>query len=139
MNSTNAIHHLIPRPLVRSLAVFIALCFALAAIGHFRDIALHGWLPYRFAPLPINAFWTALAFLDLLAAGCILWRFRFGLMLGVLIMAADLAVILYAMHLFGLGGWHLEILREVQFLFFGFLLACLLFISRDTMFQPAKT
>jgi len=102
-------------------------------------IVLHGWLPYRFAPLPMNAFWTALTFLDLLAAACILWRLRVGLIFGVLVLAADLAVILYAMHLFGLGGWPYEIRRLAQFLFFGFLLACLLFTSRRIALQPNQT
>jgi hypothetical protein len=42
-------------------------------LNHAHDIWQGGWLPYEDAPLPINAFWTALAGLDLLAAGLLLW------------------------------------------------------------------
>src|SRR6266480_7701228 len=129
MNSMTVRLNPLSHILLRSI---IAFCFAVAALGHFRMILLHGCLPYRFAPLPMNAFWTGLAFLDLLAAACILWRLRAGLIFGTLLLATDLAVILYAMHLFGLGGWPYEIRRQEQFLFFGFLLACLFFTSTRT-------
>ena len=42
------------------LSRFAAACFAIAALGHFRAFLNHGWLPYRFAPLPVNTYWTSL-------------------------------------------------------------------------------
>jgi hypothetical protein len=104
------------------LLAISAVGFGLAAFGHLRAILLHGWLPYRFAPLPINLFWTMLAILDLLAACLLLWRPRFGLATGLLIMASDVAVNFYATRLLGPDGWSFDAARQVQALFFGFLL-----------------
>lgn len=109
----------------RWLLRFMAVCFAVAALGHFRAILLHGWLPYHFAPAPINAFWTALAFLDLFTACLLLWQPRAGLAAGFLIMATDVAINFYATRLLGSGGWLLDALRQSQSLFLGFLLGSL--------------
>jgi membrane protein HdeD len=125
---------------MRSLLLrFMALCFAIAALGHFRAILLHGWLPYRFAPQPINAFWTALAFLDLLAACLLLWRPRVGLAAGLLIRAADVTVNFYATRLLGSGGWLLDAMRQSQSLFLGFLLGSLPFTWSHSTFAHDKS
>jgi hypothetical protein len=58
--------------------VLFALCLAAASIVHINDLWQHGWLAYRFAPLPLNVYWTALAFLDALAALLLLARPRAG-------------------------------------------------------------
>jgi hypothetical protein len=61
-----------------------------------RDIWRHGWLPYRFAPLPLNIYWTALTLLDALGAVLLLVRPRAGLALALLIISSDVALNLFA-------------------------------------------
>jgi hypothetical protein len=69
---------LIPR-LDWQVRVVFALCLAAGSIVHINDLWQHGWLPYRFAPLPLNVYWTSLAFLDALAALLLLAQPRAGL------------------------------------------------------------
>ena len=127
-----------PTSFIRWLPRLIAICFVIAALGHFRAFFLHGWLPYRFAPFSINAFWTALAFFDLLAAFCLLFYPRTGVVLALLIIASDVAVVFYATRLLGPGGWFLALQRELQWLFFGFILCSIPFIWRFSA-PPNKT
>ena len=65
--------------------------FLIAAANHARDIVAGGWLPYGFAPLPLNWFWTLLLPLDLLAALLVTTRRRAGVILGFAIILADVA------------------------------------------------
>jgi membrane protein HdeD len=106
--------------LVRRLLAVQALCFVGAGLNHAHDIWQRGWLPYEFAPLPLNAFWTALAGLDLLAAGLLLRRPRAGVVLALLIMVSDVAVNSYAKYGLGFGGWYGDLSLQVQSLFLGF-------------------
>ncbi len=66
--------------------------FVVGTITHTLDILHGGWLPYDFRPLPWNAYWTSLTFLDPLAAVLIWLRERWGVVLGVTIMASNIAV-----------------------------------------------
>src|SRR2546423_8121198 len=82
-----------PRPpAVRVLLAVQALCFLGAALQHAHDLWQGGWLPYQFAPLAVNAFWTALVFLDLLAAALLLVCPPAGVVLALLIMLAGVGV-----------------------------------------------
>src|ERR1700757_3057341 len=89
---------------------------AAASIVHINDLWQHGWLPYRFAPLPLNVYWTVLAFLDALAALLLLLRPRTGLALTFLVIASDVALNLFARFYLGL---HLRaVALSLQVLFF---------------------
>ncbi|WP_419827718.1 hypothetical protein [Sphingomonas sp.] len=68
----------------------VAICFAVGCCNHVRDYLVAGPRPYRWAPWPLEAFWSALAPLDgavvlLLATG----RRRAGLGLALAVMVAD--------------------------------------------------
>ena len=63
--------------------------FLIGTATHSFDIALGGWLPYDFRPMPFNIYWTSLVFLDPLAAVLIWARERWGAVLGVAIMASN--------------------------------------------------
>ena len=80
----------------RSVLLVFAVCLAGACIIHVGDLWQHGWLPYRFAPLPLNVYWTSLTFFDALAAALLLLRPRTGLALALLIIASDVALNLFA-------------------------------------------
>jgi membrane protein HdeD len=85
----------LPR-LDRPVLVVFTFCLIGASLVHVIDIWQHGWLPYRFAPLSLNAYWTALTFLDALAAVLLLLRPRTGLALTLFIIASDVALNLFA-------------------------------------------
>lgn len=75
-----------------TILIIWTIAFLIGAATHALDIWRSGWLPYRFAPLPINIYWTALLPLDLLAAVLVwIWR-RAGIMLAVAIMLSDVAI-----------------------------------------------
>jgi hypothetical protein len=94
----------------------------------------HGWLPYRFAPLPLNAYWTSLTFLDAFAAVLLLWQPRIGLALALLIIASDVALNLFARFYLRL---HLRpVALALQLLFFIALFAGTLFGRRTGVAKP---
>lgn len=97
------------------------LAFAAATAFHASDIIRGGWLPYRFAPLFLNSYWTALLFLDALVVGLLLggWL-RSALSLAVAIMVTDVAANSYAF--LGLGFAEFAISLQLQTAFLGFVL-----------------
>jgi len=76
----------------RAVLLLFALCLLGACVVHVVDLWQHGWLPYHFAPFPLNAYWTALTFPDAVAAVLLLCRPRTGLALALLIIASDVAL-----------------------------------------------
>jgi hypothetical protein len=85
----------LPR-LHRPVLIVFSICLAAACAVHGKDLWQHGWLPYHFAPLPLNAYWTSLTFFDAVAAVLLLWRPRTGLALALLIITSDVAINLFA-------------------------------------------
>lgn len=74
-----------------ALAIW-TVAFLIGAFNHARDLAGGGWLPYGFAPLGCNIFWTALLPIDLAVVALLWTRRRIGVWLGVVVMVADVAV-----------------------------------------------
>jgi hypothetical protein len=83
-------------PLPTPVLACLSACFLAACLLHLRDMWHRGWFPYNSAPLPLNCFWTALMFLDLLAAVLLLMRPRSGLVMSLAIMSSDVAVNVFA-------------------------------------------
>ena len=108
--------------------VVFAVCLALASIVHINDLWQHGWLPYRFAPLPLNVYWTALVFLDALAALLLVVRPREGLALTLLVIVSDVALNLLACFYLGLRLQTFAL--SLQVLFFVTLVAVTLYGRR---------
>ncbi len=105
-----------PLPLGRPVLFLFALCLLGASVGHATQVWQGGWLPYRFAPLPLNAYWTALTFLDPFAAILLLCLPRSGLLLALVIITSDVAINFFARFYL---GFHLGALALVlQSLFF---------------------
>jgi hypothetical protein len=71
---------------------FCVVCFGVASVRHATDLWHGGWLPYEYFPLWTNIFWTALTFLDPLAALLLWLRPRPGACLALLVMLADVGV-----------------------------------------------
>lgn len=103
--------------------------FCIGTASHAADIWRGGWLPYRFAPTGLNAFWTALTFLDPLVVLAITagWR-RTGIGLAVAIMIADVGINGYAAHRF---GWNFGAALPLQSAFLGFVLGSATFVWPD--------
>ncbi len=66
--------------------------FLIGAVNHARDVLSGGWLPYDFAPLALNWFWSLLLPLDLAAAALLALRYRAGVVLGLAIIVVDVGV-----------------------------------------------
>jgi len=66
--------------------------FLIGTTTHLIDIWMGGWLPYEFRPIGFNIYWTSLVFLDPLAVVLIWARERWGVVLGVAVMASDVLV-----------------------------------------------
>ena len=60
-------------------------------------MAARGWLPYHFAPLGFNPYWTVLTFFDALAAVLLLLQPRTGLALTLLTITSDVTLNLFAL------------------------------------------
>jgi len=100
----------------RLVAIVFAICLIGACAVHIADLLRHGWLPYRFAPRPLNVYWTSLTFFDGLAAFLLLCSMRIGLFLTLVIIASDVAFNLFAR--FGLGLHLHPLALLLQILFF---------------------
>ena len=85
----------LPR-LSRPVLIVFSVCLAAPCAVHLADLWRHGWLPYHFAPLALNVYWTALTFVDALAAVLLLRQPRTGLALTLLIIASDVTLNLFA-------------------------------------------
>ena len=92
----------------------------IGARNHAADALARGWLPYDFAPLALNWFWTMLLPLDLLAGALLALRKRAGVVVGLVVILADV----------GVNSWYayrtdwLDLYRalQLQSLFCGFLI-----------------
>jgi len=102
--------------LERPVLILFALCLFGASAGHVLDLWCYGWLPYHFAPRPLNAYWTGLTFLDALAAVFLLWQPRIGLALALLIIVSDVVLNLFARFYLGLHLQSLALSLQVLFL-----------------------
>ena len=119
-----------------ALAVYLA-AFGVAAGYHAWDIIRWGFLPYDFAPRPLNAFWTSLTLLDpLVIALLVTGRRRLGLSLAALVMAADVAANAYAFLALGYPEFGRSL--PMQSAFLGFVLGSLPFLWPECASKPAR-
>lgn len=96
--------------------------FLIGTTTHSLDLINYGWLPYEFRPLPWNIYWTSLTFLDPMAAALIwLWQ-RSAIVLGVAIMASNIAVNSYTL-LLGYDEFLVPLMLQVLFAMFVFWIA----------------
>jgi hypothetical protein len=118
----------------RPVLIVFSICLAAACAVHVIDLWRHGWLPYRFAPLPLNVYWTSLTFFDALAAVLLLWQPRIGLALALLIITSDVALNFFARFYLRL---HLRSLAlSLQVMFLVALLAATLYARRTGAATP---
>jgi len=114
---------------VERLAVGVLVAgFAIGTTTHTLQLVNRGWVVFASAPVWMNAYWTALTFLDPLAAVLLIRARRAGLVLALAIMVSDVTVNSYALHGLGLpfAVWALQI----QTLFLGFLVGAAGFLWR---------
>ena len=97
--------------------------FLIGTATHSFDIALGGWLPYDFRPMPFNIYWTSLVFLDPLAAVLIWARERWGAVLGVAIMASNVLINGYTAFIAGYDEFYFSLALQSAFAAFVFFAA----------------
>jgi hypothetical protein len=103
--------------IVKIFFVIYMLCFLWATKNHILDIWRGGFLPYSYAPLAFNIYWTSLTLLDPLAIVLLYYLPYHGMVLAVLIMVSDIAVNLYATYSFGNSDIFSDRLLQLQILF----------------------
>jgi len=81
---------------LRTMLLIYCLGLGLGTLSHLVDIVLNGWLPYDFAPLAFNLYWTALTLLDPLCILLLLSKRRWGLIVLIAIMVTEVAINAYA-------------------------------------------
>ena len=118
----------------RLVAIVFAICLIGACAVHMADLLRHGWLPYRFAPRPLNVYWTSLTFFDGLAAFLLLCSMRIGLFLTLVIIASDVAFNLFAR--FGLGLHLHPLALLLQILFFIAVVGATVYAQRNEAITP---
>jgi hypothetical protein len=74
------------------LRLLLAAGFLVGTTTHAIWITRYGVFQHHGFPLWKNIFWDSLLLLDPMAAALLIWRPRAGLVLGLAIMAADLAI-----------------------------------------------
>lgn len=100
-----------------------SLGFLIGTITHALDVHYNGWLPYDFRPLPWNIYWTSLTFLDPLAALLVWVCERWGVWLGVAIMASNVLVNGYTAFIAGYEEFYLGLALQSVFAAFVFFAA----------------
>ena len=102
---------------LRPIFLVLSACLIGACIVHILAIWRHGWLPYRFAPMQLNFYWTSLTFFDVLAAVLLLFAPRAGLMLAFIIITSDVALNMFARFYLGLTLRNYFLVFQCVFLF----------------------
>ena len=95
-------------------------CLIVGGATHIFDNVYFGLLPYKFVPLWLNVYWSALGVLDLLAVFLLLKYRLQGILLTLTIMFSNVLVNSIAYYSLGVisDAWSLQL----QTLFFGFCL-----------------
>ncbi len=78
---------------MEKIVVFVlCLCLFIGGANHIFDNLYYGFLPYKYAPLWVNIYWTSLAVMDLLAVYLLVKYRKAGLVLTLVIMFSDVAI-----------------------------------------------
>jgi len=93
--------------------------FLVGTTTHTMGLVAGGWLPYTYAPLWMNAYWTSLTLLDPVTAILLWTRPAYGVWLGIAVMVTDVAINSYGAY----GrGYDFFYALQLQSLFGGFVL-----------------
>ncbi|MDV6326712.1 hypothetical protein Q5L94_01480 [Idiomarina sp. Sol25] len=103
------------------LIFILCICFLIGGVIHLYDNIAFGVLPYNFAPLWMNVYWTLLGVLDLLIVYLLIYRLRTGLTLGLLVMLSDVVINSYAYYILAIFTEAYAL--QLQSLFLGFTIA----------------
>ena len=107
-------------------AVYVA-CFGIGVVSHARDYAVGGWLPYRFGPPILDAFWDVLIVVDAaVVVLLLLGRRRAGLGLALVTMLLDVVANGYAWIVLRWPGFGYSL--PLQMAFLGFVLGSIGFL-----------
>ncbi|WP_244288273.1 hypothetical protein [Leptospira congkakensis] len=75
-----------------TIIIIYSIGFSIGTISHAIDITKMGFLGYSFAPFLLNVFWTSLVVLDPLVILLFFLRYRFAILLAVIIMIFDIFI-----------------------------------------------
>jgi len=118
------------KPVVKTILCIWCACLIVGGATHIFDNVYFGLLPYKFAPLWLNIYWSALAILDFLAV-FLLFKYRSqGVLLTLTIMLSN--VIVNSIAFYSLGVISDAGSLQLQTLFFGFCLGSAFLLWRTS-------
>lgn len=97
---------------IKSMLLIYLIGFATGTTTHIIELIKGSFLPYTFAPLWKNIYWTSLTFLDFTAVILILTHLKPALVLSVLIIISDVAINAYNIKL-----QQFDIIESYRFVF----------------------
>lgn len=105
--------------------------FTVGTISHTVDVINFGFLGYSFAPFVLNVFWTALLVLDPLVIFLFFFRYRYAILLAVIIMIFDILINLsYGLYTLNTGTKSILWGLITQFPF-----GCFVFLTAKPLFR----
>lgn len=124
------------RSVVKIIFCIWCVCLIISGATHIFDNFYFGLLPYKFAPLWLNIYWSALGVLDLFAVFLLLKYRLQGIFLTLAIMSGNVLVNSVAYYSLGIisDAWPLQL----QTLFFGFCLGSMFLLWRSDDFKYAS-
>jgi hypothetical protein len=123
------------RSVVKIILGIWCACLIVGGATHIFDHIYFGLLPYKFAPLWLNIYWSALGVLDLLAVFFLLKYRLQGILLTLSIVLSNVLVNSIAYYSLGVisDAWSLQL----QTLFFGFCLGSAFLLWRAGIIKHA--
>ena len=103
--------------MVKLILLIYMFCFLWATKNHVIDIWRGGLLPYKYAPLAFNIYWTSLTLLDPITIILLYCLPYHGMIVAVLIMVSDIAVNLYATYALWNSDLFSNTILQLQILF----------------------
>ena len=82
----------------RVVIFVLCICLFIGGATHIFDNLYYGFLPYKFVPEWINIYWTALAFIDIVAVYLLVKCRNAGLVLTLVIMLSDVVINSFAFY-----------------------------------------
>ncbi|PAU95940.1 hypothetical protein CK503_01910 [Aliifodinibius salipaludis] len=79
--------------------LLLSISFTVGGLTHLFHNFAYGFLPYHFAPIWINLYWTMLDGFDLLTAYLLFRKKRSGIVLGTVIISSNVLINSYAYHI----------------------------------------
>ena len=111
----------------------LCICLTSGGLTHLYDIYINGFLPYKFVPFWLNAYWTSLGLLDFIAAYLLIRKLKIGIFLMLAIMFSDVIINSCAYYFWGFIDHAFPLQLQSAFLGFALASSVLLWKNENTI------